>query len=109
MSGGADHNADHNKAGDQTGSLLDQWTSSLADVVQSMADQKPEVRWGAAGAPPAEPELLWWEQPFHGMPGALVWVPAGDGRVVFATADRSVITVDVGSGVWAVAGPVSSR
>jgi flagellar motor switch protein FliN/FliY len=68
--------ADHNKVSDQTGSLLDQWTASLCDVVQSMADQKPEVRWEAAGAPPAGPEQLWWEQPFHGMPGAVVWVAA---------------------------------
>src|SRR5436190_16882992 len=59
---------------DQVRSLLEHWASGLADVVASMADQKPEVRWEAAGAPPAGPDLLWWEQPFQVSPGALVWV-----------------------------------
>ncbi len=58
----------------QVRSLLDHWASGLADVVVSMADQKPEVRWEAAGAPPADNDLLWWEQPFQGAPGSLVWV-----------------------------------
>jgi flagellar motor switch protein FliN/FliY len=39
-----------------------------------MADQKPEVRWEATGTPPAEADLLWWEQPFQIVPGAMVWV-----------------------------------
>ena len=66
----------HNQVPEQLGGLLDQWVQSLAEVVQSMADQKPEVRWEAAGGPPAKPDLLWWEQPFQGLPGAAVWVAA---------------------------------
>ena len=54
--------------------LLDHWTAGLADVVASMADQKPEVLWEPGGAPPAEAEVLWWEQSFLGAAGALVWV-----------------------------------
>ncbi|MCX6632564.1 MAG: hypothetical protein NTW28_33585, partial [Candidatus Solibacter sp.] len=54
--------------------LLDQWTVGLAEVVASMADQKPEVRWEASGTPPSGPDLLWWEQPFQIIPGAAVWV-----------------------------------
>ncbi|MEO8592527.1 MAG: flagellar motor switch protein FliN [Candidatus Solibacter sp.] len=54
--------------------LLDRWASGLADVVASMADQKPEIRWEAASGPPQDAELLWWEQPFQGVPGAPVWV-----------------------------------
>ncbi len=54
--------------------LLDEWTTGLAQVVASMADQKPDVRWEAAAAPPAEPDLLWWEQPFQAAPGVTVWV-----------------------------------
>lgn len=60
----------------QLGGLLDQWTATLADVVQSMADQKPEVRWDVAAAPPAATDLLWWEQPFQLLPGVTVWVAA---------------------------------
>lgn len=59
---------------EQIRELLDHWTVGLAEVVASMADQKPEVRWEAAGTPPAGPDLLWWEQPFQIVPGAVVWV-----------------------------------
>jgi len=31
--------------------LLDQWTQGLAEVLKSMADQKPEVRWQAVSGP----------------------------------------------------------
>jgi len=67
------HNEDHDLPEHVRG-LVEHWASGLADVVASMADQKPDVRWETAGAPPAEPDLLWWEQPFQVSPGALVWV-----------------------------------
>jgi flagellar motor switch protein FliN/FliY len=54
--------------------LLDQWTVGLSEVVASMADQKPEVHWDADGAPPAGPDLLWWDQPLQVAPGATIWV-----------------------------------
>jgi flagellar motor switch protein FliN/FliY len=82
--------------------LLDQWTQGLVQVLESMADQKPEVRWQAvsgpfpdagvpgtgtaeapapeeapSGTPPgAETEILWWEQPFQTVPETTVWVGA---------------------------------
>lgn len=59
---------------EQVRNLLDHWTSGLGDVVALMADQKPQVRWESAGMPPADTDLLWWEQPFQGVPGSLVWV-----------------------------------
>ena len=65
---------DLNQMPEQIRGLLDHWAVGLADVVASMADQKPEVPWEAAAAPPAEAELLWWEQPFQIAPGAAVWV-----------------------------------
>ena len=65
---------DRNPVTEQIRGLLDQWTASLAEVVESMADQKPEVRWEATGTPPAGPDLLWWEQPFQILPGTTVWV-----------------------------------
>ena len=67
---------DHAQIPDPLSGLLDQWTAGLAEVVHSMADQKPEVRWEAAGAAPAGPDLLWWEQPFQVLPGTMVWVAA---------------------------------
>lgn len=70
MSGGAEQH----QVTEQIRGLIDQWTVSLAEVVASMADQKPEVRWDASGAPPAGPDLLWWEQPFQVGPGVVVWV-----------------------------------
>jgi flagellar motor switch protein FliN/FliY len=67
--------------------LLDQWTQGLVAVIESMADQKPEVRWevvsgpfsetAAPGAEPgAEGEILWWEQPLQTAPDTVVWVGA---------------------------------
>ncbi|HTS66743.1 MAG TPA: flagellar motor switch protein FliN [Candidatus Acidoferrales bacterium] len=57
-------------------SVLDQWTSSLTEVFQSMADQKPEVKWQLAPAPATEPEQIWWAQPFPVAPDVAVWVAA---------------------------------
>jgi hypothetical protein len=34
--------------------LLDQWTQGLVQIIESMADQKPEVRWQAVSGPFAE-------------------------------------------------------
>ena len=65
---------DHDQMTEQIHGLLDHWAAGLAEVVASTADQKPEVRWEPAAAPPAEPDLLWWEQPFQIAPGAEVWV-----------------------------------
>ena len=72
MSGGGDHSA----MMEQVRGLLDQWTAGLAEVVASMADQKPEVRWEVNLTPPADPDLLWWEQFFQIASGAAVWVAA---------------------------------
>jgi flagellar motor switch protein FliN len=66
--------------------LLDDWGESLAQVLESMTDQKPSVDWkamsgalaeaaAAAGAGP-ESEILWWEQPFQIAPEMVVWVGA---------------------------------
>ncbi|HMD70422.1 MAG TPA: flagellar motor switch protein FliN [Bryobacteraceae bacterium] len=65
--------------------ILDQWAETLAQVLESMTDQRPAVRWQAASgslaevAPAeagAEPEILWWEQPLQVSPEAIVWVAA---------------------------------
>jgi flagellar motor switch protein FliN/FliY len=64
--------------------ILNQWTESLAQVVQSMTDVKPDIHWDLGSGPvraafPENPEtILWWEQPFHGANGGAsdmpVWV-----------------------------------
>lgn len=65
--------------------ILDQWTETLAQVLESMTDQRPTVHWKAASASLAEvcageagtaPEILWWEQPLQVSPDAMVWVAA---------------------------------
>jgi flagellar motor switch protein FliN len=61
--------------------LLDQWAESLAQVLESMTDQKPQVEWQAVSGGLAEvavgdPEVLWWEQPFQISPEMRVWVGA---------------------------------
>jgi flagellar motor switch protein FliN/FliY len=60
--------------------ILNQWTESLAQVVQSMTDEKPAIHWdvGSGPARAAFPEgddaVLWWEQPFHAANEMPVWV-----------------------------------
>ena len=56
--------------------LLDQWVGSLGQVLESMTDQKLEVRWQAGSTPDSHRDSLWWEQPFSIGPGAAVWVAA---------------------------------
>jgi flagellar motor switch protein FliN/FliY len=58
--------------------ILDQWAESLAQVLESMTDQRPKVAWHFGTGPrPADVSgepLLWWEQPFRGGPEMSVWV-----------------------------------
>jgi len=60
--------------------ILDQWAQSLAQVIESMTDRRPEVEWRAGTGPPAVDDAggapLWWEQPFRGGPEMAVWVGA---------------------------------
>lgn len=67
---------------------VDAWAESMAQVLESMTDRKPEVRWNTASGSPAEArgssagatgadtELLWWEQPFHIASGTTAWLAA---------------------------------
>ena len=53
-------------------SLLDQWTAAMAQVLQAMTDQQPEVKWQSGITLAADPEALWWErhivEVLHGIP-----------------------------------------
>jgi flagellar motor switch protein FliN len=61
-------------------SLLDRWTESLAQVLESMTDQRPTVRWesqtGALSEVGGGRDYLWWEQPFQIDPQASMWIGA---------------------------------
>jgi flagellar motor switch protein FliN/FliY len=59
--------------------VLDQWAEALAQVLDSMTDQRPQVAWQAVGGTVAEVTsgeypYLWWEHPFSAAAGALAWV-----------------------------------
>ena len=60
--------------------LVDRWTESLSQVVESMTDQRPTVHWEAVSGPLSEvgrgQDLLWWEQPFQVDPQAAFWIGA---------------------------------
>src|SRR5689334_23107465 len=66
--------------------LLDQWTTGLAQVLETMTDRKPDISWrqldgtaaelGIAAGPGNEEEMLWWEQSFSFSPDARIWVGA---------------------------------
>ena len=56
--------------------LLDQWTASVAQVLEAMTGQNPEVKWQSGITLAADPEALWWEQPFQISRETAVWVAA---------------------------------
>ena len=73
-------NQDDVFSADNVKQLLDRWTESLAQVIESMTDQRPEVTWQAAKGTASElgrgQEYLWWEQPFQAAPQVTAWVAA---------------------------------
>jgi flagellar motor switch protein FliN/FliY len=60
--------------------LLDRWAESLAQVLESMTDQRPDIGWkavsGALSGVGGGQDFLWWEQPFQIDPQAAVWIGA---------------------------------
>ena len=66
--------------------LMDQWTEGFAQVLETMTDQKPAVRWHASSGGLAEvlgateaAELLWWGQHFQISAATSAWVAAPPG------------------------------
>jgi len=61
-------------------SIVDRWADSLAQVLESMTDQRPGVHWEPASGPLPEitggQDYLWWEQPFQIDPQAAMWIGA---------------------------------
>jgi flagellar motor switch protein FliN/FliY len=60
--------------------LLDHWAESLAQVIESMTDQRPDVHWESASGPLSDvgrgEDYLWWEQPFQVDLQAAMWIGA---------------------------------
>src|SRR5690242_7030451 len=72
-------------AEEATRDLVDQWAETLAQVLESMTDQRPAITWRAASGPldqvsasiaDGAADFLWWEQPLQVSPEAIVWVAA---------------------------------
>jgi flagellar motor switch protein FliN/FliY len=67
------------EANGRAAGVLNQWVESLAQVLDSMTDQKPQVTWQAIAGTAAEVvsgeyPYLWWEHPFSAAPGAVAWI-----------------------------------
>ena len=73
-------------APENTRRVLDEWVEGLAQVLESMTDQKPEIHWHAVRGSAAELGLsqepgtptgnLWWEQTFRIDDDLPIWVAA---------------------------------
>jgi flagellar motor switch protein FliN/FliY len=65
---------------DAAGVLMQAWAAGLAEVIESMTGEKPEMEWRAGsfptGAQGAAERSLCWEQSFGAEPGASLWVAA---------------------------------
>ena len=75
--------ANHDESSALTGldgfrQVLDQWVETVAQVLESMTEERPKVGWQPAGpeAALAGAGVLWWEQPLGGLDEAVVWVGA---------------------------------
>jgi flagellar motor switch protein FliN/FliY len=55
--------------------LAGQWSDLLAQILQSMTDQKPQVNWSETSGPEAG-DIFWWEQHLSLDESALIWVGA---------------------------------
>lgn len=55
--------------------LIEEWATGLAQVVESMTGDLPKTK-VEPSAPPPEDDLLWWEQGFSSAPGATAWMGA---------------------------------
>jgi flagellar motor switch protein FliN/FliY len=71
--------------------LVSEWIARFADIIETMADAKPMMKFsGVAEAPKGD--LLWWRQPFSCSSDALLWVGAPEqnwsavGKAVLASA-----------------------
>jgi len=86
--------------------LLDQWTVSLTQVLEAMADEKAEVKWQAGITLAADPEALWWEQPFQISRDAMVWVAAPKptwehaGTVTLQAAGLETVEINEARSTW---------
>ena len=86
--------------------LLDQWTESLVQVLESMTDQKSEVKWQSGITLAADPEALWWEQPFQISAEAIVWVAAPRptweqaGTVTLQAAGLETVEINEARNTW---------
>jgi flagellar motor switch protein FliN len=56
--------------------LFEQFAASLAQVFESMADERPNVICDALGQTPEGEEILWWEQPLQFAPDMKIWAGA---------------------------------
>jgi flagellar motor switch protein FliN/FliY len=91
--------------------LLDQWSQSLAQVLESMTDQRPQIEWQAASGAldevtPNSQEILWWEQPFQISPEMIVWAGAPRsaweyaGTVTLKAAGLEKVELDEARNTW---------
>jgi len=92
--------------------LLDQFAESLAMVLESMAEQRPEAKWLAASGPIADvvadpqDQMLWWEQPLQFAPEMKIWVGAPRtawekaGTVTLKAAGLDRVGIDEARNTW---------
>jgi flagellar motor switch protein FliN/FliY len=92
--------------------LLDQFAEGLAQVLESMAEQRPEAAWQAASGTAAvvvanpEDQMLWWEQPLQFAPEMKIWVGAPRtaweqaGTLTLKAAGLDTVEIDEARNTW---------
>jgi flagellar motor switch protein FliN len=86
--------------------LLDGWVALLGEAIEAMAGQKPELKWQQGITLAADPEALWWEQPFQIARDITVWVAAPPstwehiGRVTLQAAGLETVDISEARSTW---------
>jgi flagellar motor switch protein FliN len=92
--------------------LLDQFAESLAQVLEAMAEQRPEAKWQAASGTVADvvadpqDQMLWWEQPLQFAQEMRIWVGAPRtaweqaGTVTLKAAGLDTVEIDEARNTW---------
>src|SRR5438105_10245061 len=56
--------------------LAEGWAGLVAQILESMTDQKPKTAWSAVPGPGAGEDVFWWEQRLSLAEIPLIWVGA---------------------------------
>ena len=81
----------------QLRTLIFEWAGGLAESIEMILGERPQVTWNSSETTPPESPVLWWRQPVSLGPDCVIWIAApvetalSMGRRIFAAAGSEEI------------------